>query len=429
MPVAKTSSERVSQAIGRLDHWLETMRGPYGYGGPISHWWDFSLIYTGQMLDWRYEGIVCGYLNLYRATEQAIWLDRATRAADDLVHGQRPDGRFWNSCFELGPAVGGTPHEAAADVALLEVAKSLRASGSSGWEKYLSAAERNIRQYQIDRLWNGRGFKDQPDNDCLVANKNATTLEALLLYQTLTDEPMQQYIEGAAQVILEAQVSNGPRAGAMVHKGTHQHQLAIGIYTARCVSGIARLMTHLPRAEYRDFMVRAVHYLAGLIQSNSTYFGHYRDGRLIAAPRWISPSGDLLRAFLSACEYVEVPEAWIERLASMLVEAQYPTGGIPTAIGFAARGSSRPYSDLPEFRDVLPVVGWCDKAFRALTMVTPLVSVASTSPVEIACHWRGRRCHYYEDDLEMSLTDNQDKKRLYLWRKAKTYPDCMDLWM
>jgi hypothetical protein len=429
MPVADALRERTSQAIGRLHHWFETMRGPHGYGGPISHWWDSSLIYTGPMLDWRYEGIICGYLNLNRATGQAIWLDKALHAAADLLQGQRPDGQFWNSCFEFGPALGGTPHEAAADIALLKVAQTLRAAGASDWKRYLFAAERSIHEILIGRLWNGRGFKEKPDQDWLVANKNATTLEALLLYQTLTGEAMQQYIDGAARVVLDAQAPSGPRAGAAIHVGTHKYQLTFGIYTARCVNSLARLMAQQPRAEYRRFIEHAVGYLGELIQSSGTLLGHYRSGRPIAAPLWVSPSGELLRALLLAREYTSVPAEWIERLTLILVEAQYPTGGIPTAVGFAALGKSQLFSGLAEFRDVLPVVGWCSMAFYALTMIASCVSATPTAQIEIACQWQGRKCRYYEDDLEISLTDDQSKDLFYLWRKVETYPTHVDLWI
>ena len=44
--------------VARLDRWLQTMRGPGGCAGPISHWWESSFVYCGPMADWRYEGIV-----------------------------------------------------------------------------------------------------------------------------------------------------------------------------------------------------------------------------------------------------------------------------------------------------------------------------------------------------------------------------------
>ncbi|MEZ4663016.1 MAG: hypothetical protein R2911_36170 [Caldilineaceae bacterium] len=35
-------------AVLQLDRWLDTMRGPAGYGGPVVHWWQDSLHYAGR---------------------------------------------------------------------------------------------------------------------------------------------------------------------------------------------------------------------------------------------------------------------------------------------------------------------------------------------------------------------------------------------
>src|SRR5438034_3584893 len=113
-------------AVAKLDAWFETMRGPGGYGGPVAHWWQQSLLYTGAGLDWRYEGMIAGYLRLWERTGDERWLRKARRAGDDLVDGQLASGHYAASAFELNPATAGTPHEAACDVALLLLARALR---------------------------------------------------------------------------------------------------------------------------------------------------------------------------------------------------------------------------------------------------------------------------------------------------------------
>ena len=69
--------KKINTAVLKLDHWLDTMRQPGGYGGPISHWWESSLIYCGPMVDWRYEGILCGYVQLFRKFREPRWLQKA----------------------------------------------------------------------------------------------------------------------------------------------------------------------------------------------------------------------------------------------------------------------------------------------------------------------------------------------------------------
>src|SRR5262245_24561526 len=180
---------------------MQTMRGPGGYSGPISHWWESSLLYCGPMADWRYEGIICGYINLYRSTCQPVWLDRARQAGDDLVAAQLPSGKFRNSAFQQGPMEAGTPHEAAVDVGLLELAQLLRELGDETWHSYFEARQRNILAYILGELWNGHGFRDQPWNTTLVPNKNATIIEALVLYEALASQDMSEYLARAVAII------------------------------------------------------------------------------------------------------------------------------------------------------------------------------------------------------------------------------------
>src|SRR5688572_4549089 len=215
------------------------MRGCTGYAGPVTHWWQSCLLYCGPMFDWRYEGIITGYLQLFQKTADLRGLRRALAAADDIHCAQLPDGRFRNSSFEIGPIEGGTPHEAAVCIGLLELARTLRAMGDARWTSYRDIAERNIMHYQIGQLWDGSAFRDQAWNRTVVANKNATTLEALLLYEELSGESLERYIEGAARLVLSAQVrAPGPTYGATIHLGTGKHRLAIGIYTARCAAAL-----------------------------------------------------------------------------------------------------------------------------------------------------------------------------------------------
>jgi hypothetical protein len=63
-PLSQQTPEAPALTLARLEAWLESMRGPGGYGGPVAHWWRQSLLYTGPGLDWRYEGIILGYLAL-----------------------------------------------------------------------------------------------------------------------------------------------------------------------------------------------------------------------------------------------------------------------------------------------------------------------------------------------------------------------------
>jgi hypothetical protein len=414
-------------AVNLLDCWLQTMRHRNGYGGPVAHWWQSCLLYCGPSADWRYEGIICGYLDLFRKTRAALWLKRAVQAADDLVVAQLPSGKYRNSSFEIGAVEGGTPHEAAADIGLLELAQTLRDRGDDSWRQYFETAERNTRGFLIAELWNGRGFRDQPWNETLVPNKNATTAEVLVLYETLSGHDMTAYLGPAEQVILTAQEKRGPRAGGTVHKGTGRHQLAIGIYTARSACGILRLHEREPSDRRLEWVADALAFLRGLCASQVPFFGWYSDGTPIANPRLIAGAGDFLRAFVWGRKYGLASDADVQFIADLLVRSQLPSGGIPTATGFRWRGDRRMHRGNPDFRDLLPVVGWCDKAFRALAMITPAAEFDGPSvpptPVHLECWWRGRDCVFHEDSRSIWLEDGRTSHILYQWAKGSVYPE------
>jgi hypothetical protein len=417
----------VGRALARLDYWLETMRTTGGYGGPVSHWWESSLLYCGPMADWRYEGILAGYVTLYRTTGQAIWLERGIRAADDLTAAQLPAGTFRNSAFQQGPMEGGTPHEAAVVVALLELADLLRQLGDGHWSRYLDAARQNVEHYQIARLWNGRGFRDQPGTETLVPNKQGTAVEALVLYESLAQVDMSRYIDPAVRVVLDSQERHGPRAGATVHTGTGRHRLAIGIYTARSMCGLLRAHARHPGDRLLSAVRRAIPFLRGLMTPEGLAFGRYRDGSRISNPRFVAGAGDLLRLMVWGRSLGLATDADVATLVDILVRSQTPMGGIPTAIGFARRGARKPFAGPAEFRDVLPVVGWCDKVFRALSMVaTPAPiepSVVGAVEHSVDSTWKGRECVFREDATRMELLDARSRNPLFRWEKSACYPD------
>jgi hypothetical protein len=383
------------------------------------------------MADWRYEGIICGYVALFRSTGRAVWLQRARQAGDDLVAAQLPSGKFRNSAFQQGPMEGGTPHEAAVDVGLLELAQVLRASGDEMWQKYFAAACRNIEEYLLGELWNGKGFRDQPWNKTLVPNKNATAIEALILFEALSGRDMSPYLDSAAMVILAAQEQTGPRAGATVHLGTGRHRLSIGIYTARSMCALLQMHRRHPDGKWLEAVDRGLFFLRGLSSLHGTHFGRYPDGTLIANPSLIAGSGDILRAMILGRSYGLASDADVEALVEVMARSQLLSWGIPTSFGMAKRGERLPFRGLPEFRDVLPVVGWCDKAFRALALIAPPVAVELThlpgNEAQVECSWKGRSCIYRESPTKMQLLDTATRKEIYHWNKGECYPSIYQL--
>ncbi len=418
-----TDVEReVDARIARLHAWLDTMRGPEGYAGPVVHWWRDCLIFCGPALDWRYEGIIAGYLTLYERTGNTAWLAQAQRAGDDLLRGQLPDGSYRDSCFELNPGPRGTPHEAAADIGLLLLARALRARGDDGWQQYTLAAERNLRGYYLDRLWSEteQRFGENVERSSFVPNKSSTLIEALALLVELTgrEEYAHRYIRPTADAIVASQV----RASGSAVDGAIA-QISVGppryfpYYQARCVGGLLAARTLLGDDRYLDAALAAMRFVLRWRDADGALPQIvYPDGRVNRYPRWIAAVGDVLRAVDLLRPYGL--DADVEPTRCWLLAGQLPGGGFRSADGLASRVSQRPATGLPDARDLLPVVGWTDKAFRYLAaqVVEPRADGVPEWGPPLAARYEHQAVEFAED--AQAIQFRRRGRVVYRWRKG-----------
>jgi hypothetical protein len=420
-----STDQDVRIAVARLDSWLDTMRGPDGYTGPVAHWWQNCLMYTGLGLDWRYEGIIHGYVTLFERTGDRCWLDKARRAGDDLLAGQLPSGHFVSSSFELNPYVGGTPHEAACDLALLTLAEVLRAQGQDDWRRYHGAADRNARAAQIGRLWDPaeRRLRDDPGVPTFVPNKAATFAEAILALARGSDDGdmlVERYALPTLDEVLAHQISTGPLRGGIwqnTYAGRRVEKL-FPFYVARCVPG---LVAGYEASGDDRYLASAIDALDFVVRCRDADGGFpqviYGDGSANVYPRWIAGAADVLRAIVLAGRYGYRAE--LEPTLSWLLSAQSPSGAFPTAHGFAAQMSGRRPPSTPSFRDLLPVVGWNDKVFRLLTSLLPdsaELPAGGSERYEAACEVEGTLGHWSETSESLELRLGSDV--VYGWTKG-----------
>lgn len=413
-----------------MHHWLTSMRSADGFGGPVSHWWRNSLQYTGTGLDWRYEGIISGYLTLHQRSGSDIWLRLAQQAGDDLVAGQTSSSNFVASSFELNPYPGGNPGEAASDGALIRLAATLKASGDFAWERYLLTAERNLRDHYIARLWDkdARVFSDSLDHATFVPNKAATVVEALLLYADLTgnSEWVERFALSTLEAILRHQVTDGPLQGAIYQYGHGGRPIEwfFPFYAARCVPALRAAYGYNHDERFRDAALMVADFIMRYRGEDGSFPQIvYSQQRINRYPRWIAGVGDILRALdianeLGASHDTAPTQQW-------LLSGQLPNGAIRTAHGFAAQANQRLKAGPPEFRDVLPVCGWVDKAFAwvcsQIEPDSPIPASTTTQPAEIECVLRGKACLYRETDQVMELW--QDARLLYRWHKGEMWAE------
>ena len=422
----------IAGAVARLDCWLDTMRGADGYGGPVAHWWQNCLLFTGAGFDWRYEGIILGYLSLFQKTGDRRWLTKAQRAGDDLVCGQLPNGNYRNSSFELNPYPGGTPHEAACDLALLRLATVLREAGEPDWRTYLAAAEGNLRQYYVGRLWDVEAciFWDQPRTTSFVPNKAATLVEALLALAEVTGDEawLEAYALPTLDTLVSHQVQCGPLDGAISQYSLRGQRVEkyFPYYIARCVPGLVAGYEAAGDESYLDAARRALAFiLRWRYEDGSLPQVVYAGGQLNRYPQWIAAVGDILRAMaLLEPHGVDIDPG---PTGEWLLRGQEVTGSFRTAWGFGAQISQRDPGPLPEFRDLLPVVGWSDKAFRYLAealsggQAGDWPTGQGVQPLEAECTWQGKVLAYREDTAAIELRRNGQV--LYRWRKGAPWAE------
>lgn len=422
---------QIARAVISMDSWLDTMRGPDGYTGPVVHWWQDCLFFTGAGLDWRYEGIILGYLNLYRRTGASIWLEKACRAGNDLTNGQTPEGFYRNSNFELNPYPAGTPHEAACDLALIQLAQALREAGSSGWEIYSNTAKNNLECCLIPHLWNAqhRYFKNELDDPAFVPNKAATLVEALVSWDAFSgrENYLDQYAIPTLDGMIECQVAS---PGHALHGAISQSSIDgipdgryFPFYIARCLPALISGFHMTGQERYLASASAAFDFLLGCrLEDGSFPQVIYSNGRRNIYPRWVAGTGDILRAMDSMQQYGK--DVDLEPTLTWLLSGMLPSGGVRTADGFSRLSLLRNNTSLPNFRDLVPVCGWVDKAFRFLSEVVPSawqLDHINNLDVEMDCEFWGRRMCYHESTEVIEVL--HQKNPVFRWEKGSPWSE------
>jgi hypothetical protein len=414
------------RAVASLDAWFDTMRSQKGYCGPVSHWWQQSLLFTGPGFDWRYEGIISGYLSLWTRTGEKRWLQKASRAGQDLIQAQLPDGHFPESAFEINPSSGGTPHEAAADLGLLNLARELKNNGDGEWEIFFSTAVKNLNSYYLELLWDDeyRSFRDHPSVVSFVPNKAATACEALFIWSELTGDArwISEFSLPNLDRILAFQINKPGRLyGAIAQNsiGSKIIEKYMPYYISRCVPALVQGYELSGLDKYLEGALTAMSFVSRQMNENGSLLPVlYPNGQANHYPAWVSGLGDVLRAGEQLMPFGF--DVDLSPMEERLLAGQDKSGGIQTATGFSAQIGGDP-GGLPDFRDILHVVGWCDKAFRFLAgrVSGSTLPVIESQPYKAECVLHGMPMLFSETPDRIEVT--RDHEVIYLWVKGEQW--------
>jgi len=286
-----------------------------------------------------------------------------------------PNGTFFNSHFENNPSLarGGTPHDTAAALGLAYLAEFLKRQ-EKPYERYLAAAKKSIDEYHIKRLYDaktGLFFQYLYDPQCLhVPNKIATLLQLMMLVDKLTGKKeYASYIERNAEYILEMQDSSLMDGGIYQ---TEKRDRIITYYTARCVPALMEVYELTKKKKYIKAAKKAGAFIKRMrAKKGGYYFGYSRTPRgwsMFKYPIFIAGSGDITRALF----LLEGKTKIVKNDVAWLCSHQLPSGGIMTSKGMTLKDKQTQESQEEcSWRDVLPVVGWNDKALRLLVELMP----------------------------------------------------------
>ena len=410
-------------ALGALESWLETLHGAGGYYGPVVGMRGTTMSWCGPAHDWRWEGLLDGWVARHRHTAEPVYLDRIEQAFRDLQHAQLADGSFRNSCFEHNPCEGGMPHEPAVMAAVLRAGRYLQEQGRAWPDGAATMLERFVEERLIKALWNKtlRTFNNwlQSEFETYSPPAVASVVEALLAYGDLTgtSERWTPYVTGAAESLLKSQFRDGPLAGALPVSSADRAS-ASPFLAARCLTALTMLHRRTGDARFSE----ACDALTGFVKRGLQPQGGIACMAYAGRPDRTAPlyTGATAGTLLALDRGARLEEALLNAQLDWLLSLQSAAGGFDTAVGF---GQGLRRRDPPDWRDALPVCGWTAMVYALLAHRGGATASrqVTTAPVCRAVMVRGLRAEMTEDANTIAIRNHSEP--VYVWRKRTLCPE------
>lgn len=355
-----------------------------GVNGPVVHRSDLKRMFAIHDTPWTQSAVIAGLLHLYRRSGDGRWLAWAVRLGDAQCARQHAAGHFRWAGHE-DDRFSSLVHNALADCALLDLAEALR-DDPARRVRYLEAAERNLREYVIGKLYRDdlQGFAVAPTDyyagrDRFVLNMNSLAVEALVKLDRLREtDRHEELVRRVGARVLSLSDSDGlPYSD--IEPRTH-----IPLYTGLALRG-------LPFIPASDGVARdAIAFLERMEDPATRLWYHKLEGEKIARyPVFVAGAGIICNGLLDVGVQVD---------AERLLRFQSSTGAIRNFVGYDHEDNGRRRGvGAGSWEDVFPTPNWNAQAFHFLCRVLPPPdpSVRPRIRPRLA---RSRRYVYFESD-------------------------------
>jgi hypothetical protein len=415
----KNSTSQINSALSALEEWITSIHSQEGYHGPAIGFKGHSIGFCGAGFDWRYEGLIDGWIALHQQTHRDEYLDRIEQAIKELASAQLRNGSFRNSYFEENPFEGGMPYEPATVAALCR-ARTLLASTQRSTTTVDRIIERFLERRCIRELWckTEQTFNNwmQSDFDNWMAAAVAPIAEILLFYanETQNEAYTTHYAAGAIQSILALQQANN-----LIAVSQYKKKLIIPLLTARCLPALVQFGEQTNDTSY----TKRAEAIFQALEETASDLG-YPTFCSPDHPASYTPSFTGATAgILNACARAGFHSSRLHPLMDQILKRQNKAGGFETAVGFGYHKTA----DQQDWRDVIPCIGWNDKIYHLLARHSDGgLSRAETSAVVKHVFIRKQTGIYTEDAKHIQIEDHKGRL-VYEWIKKKIWAEIAEL--
>ncbi|MEI8139624.1 MAG: hypothetical protein WCI03_07140 [bacterium] len=417
---------KITGARQRLESWFNGMHGPDGYYGPVVGFRGISMGYCGPGFDWRYEGLLDGWLLQSQTGSDFVRLERIEGALAEIWRSQLANGTLRCSYFESNPSEGSMPHEPILMAAALRARACLCLAGRPVDSGLDTLVERFVEERLTRELWNKalRTFNNwlQSEYEFYSPSAVSAIVEVLIGYEEATGQTsaLEPMIKGAADSLLAVQIKTGSLAGG-VPVSNRSGSPVSPYLAARCQVAFSLLRRRLNDERFAQAGDALESFLRKVARKEGGFPSLVHQERPASEfPVFVGAAAGVLT---SLARSGRLTDDWLQPHLTLILGQQTESGAFNTAQGFNGGIRAIP----PDWRDVVPVCGWADKVYHLLSLLqSSTFALAPVGAVHRDVTIRGIPAVFEEDDRTIRLFSGSDNV-WFEWEKRTKWPRICNL--